>query len=72
MSDPKYLHDCPDCIFLGHADLHDLYYCPKHQMLRARYDHDELDCLSTSLKGYRGPILEKAYQLARAKGLLRP
>lgn len=69
---PKYLHDCSDCVFLGHIDLHDLYYCPNHKVLRARYDHDELDCRSVSVADRSGPIFEKAYRLACAKGLIHP
>lgn len=26
---PVYAHDCDDCVFLGHYEGHDLYFCPK-------------------------------------------
>lgn len=26
---PVFLHDCEDCVFLGHYEEHDLYFCPK-------------------------------------------
>ena len=26
---PVFAHDCSDCVFLGHYQEHDLYFCPK-------------------------------------------
>jgi ribosomal protein S27AE len=29
MISPRYANDCPQCVFLGHHDNFDLYYCPR-------------------------------------------
>lgn len=44
LATPKYTHDCPDCLFLGHRDGLDVYCCEKGggsgPTLIARYGND--------------------------------
>jgi len=37
---PFYEHDCPMCVFLGHYENQDLYYCDNEPTLIARYGSD--------------------------------
>ena len=34
---PRFQHDCDNCVFLGHYEGHDLYYCPREPTVIARY-----------------------------------
>lgn len=37
---PKFQHDCTACIFLGHFEDHDLYYCDREPTVIARFGDD--------------------------------
>jgi len=56
---PRFQHDCDKCIFLGHFNEHDVYFCPKSNggSLLARYGDDGPDyasspvcCLAVSMR----------------------
>lgn len=72
MSDesPKFMHDCSQCVFLGHFQKHDLYYCPDEKTLTARFDHDDTDCLIALAEATSAPILGEAFKRAKERGLL--
>ena len=75
MSDtPRFLHHCPGCVFLGHHDKHDLYFCPQggHPTVMARFDNDDPDYKSGLVLAGADPHLHEAYERAKAKRLLVP
>lgn len=37
---PRFQHDCGACVFLGHYEEHDLYYCPGEPTVIARYSSE--------------------------------
>lgn len=67
---PKFLHDCEMCIFLGHFEKHDLYYCPSEKTLTARFDHDQRDCRIIMAEATTDPVLGEAFRRAKKKNLL--
>lgn len=67
---PKFLHDCTKCIFLGHFEKHDLYYCPDDKTLTARFDHDQMDCRTILAGATSDPILGEAFRRAKKRDLL--
>jgi hypothetical protein len=73
MSDetPKFMHDCRHCVFLGHYEKHDLYYCPKEETLTARFDHDDTDCVIALAEATTHPLLSVAFLRAEERGLLK-
>jgi len=46
--DPQFVHDCPDCTFLGCHDKFDLYHCRQHGIptVIARYGSDGPEYIS--------------------------
>jgi len=70
MTSPKFLHDCSRCVFLGHFQKHDLYYCPKEKTLTGRFDHDDTDCVIALAEMTTDPILGEAFKRAQDRGLL--
>lgn len=67
---PKFMHDCDECVFLGHFEKHDLYYCPQDQTLTGRYDHDQTDYIIALAEATTDPILGEAFRRAQDRGLL--
>jgi hypothetical protein len=72
----KFKHDCNSCIFLGHVNKNDLYYC-KHGMgnvptVIARYGSAPGNYKSGMSFIKLDKHLEKAAELARAKGYFIP
>lgn len=37
---PKFIHDCKNCIFLGHHEKYDMYFCPNEPTIILRYGND--------------------------------
>jgi hypothetical protein len=68
---PKFIHDCLHCVFLGHLQKHDLYYCPREKVLTARFDHDDLDCRVEVAEATSDPIMGEAFRRAKARGLIQ-
>jgi len=69
---PKFIHDCEVCVFLGHHDNHDLYYHPDMVMdtLIARFG-DEVPRYTSGIPLFcRYPPIIKAGNLAVAAGLI--
>lgn len=69
-SGKKYMHDCDDCIFLGHEKDHDLYYHADPQSLIARASSYEPDYISGMALIGRVPAITAAYDIAIKQGLL--
>lgn len=80
---PVFEHDCDECVFLGHYEKHDLYYCGKDiETVIARWSSDGPDYASGVPLGiiplgkrgmYVGPaakILRVAYLIAADLGYL--
>ena len=44
MTEPRFRHDCEDCVFIGHYEGHDIYRCPQEGLpwptIVARYGDD--------------------------------
>lgn len=40
---PKFKHDCTSCVYLGHFEDHDLYYCPNDPTVIARFGDEGPD-----------------------------
>jgi hypothetical protein len=77
MSDrPLFMHDCAECVFLGHYDKHDLYFCAGSTLhgtvptVVARFDHDSLDYKSGMALAGSDKHLHEAYERAKVKRLL--
>lgn len=78
MMEPKFTHDCNECVFLGHEDNHDLYWCgesiPFNWTVIARYGDGGPDYTSGAVFAKEGeggiPLLFRAKQLAIEKGLI--
>ncbi len=76
--EPRFKHDCDTCIYLGQSQGHDLYFCPAHQDLVARFDNDGPDYLSIEVDLFERWVGERpvdnvyheVYRLAKVKGLL--
>jgi len=68
---PKFMHDCQSCVFLGHHEKHDLYFCPKEQTITARFDHDDSDCVIALAEEPVDPLLREAFIRACDRGLIR-
>lgn len=43
MKNPRYMHDCDQCLFLGTYDFYDLYYCDKEPTIICRFTNDPCD-----------------------------
>lgn len=76
----KYKHDCDDCIELGQANGHDLYYCPQRALDRptliARFGDNGPDYFTYNPSFFGAPASDldgglwiAAHERARAKGL---
>ena len=69
---PRYKHDCEDCIFLGHFEEYDLYYCPDDNPVLttviARYG-DIGDQYMSGLSSSCSPLME-AKGRARKRGFV--
>jgi hypothetical protein len=67
----KFSHDCPYCVFLGHAEGHDFYNCagegnsPSAPSLVAVASDEAGDYLSSPLHWARGRIMEAGKELRR-------
>lgn len=71
---PVFPHDCPACVFLGHVDKHDLYFCPRQvggPTIIARYGVAG-SYRSGLVFAAVDPLLGEAAARARARGLLPP
>jgi len=71
--EPRYKHDCNQCVFLGHEREYDLYYCPQEGLptILARYGNwggDYLSGMPTTIFRTREP-LSVGRERARAFGL---
>ena len=69
----KYTHDCEHCIPLGEYENHDLYYCDQglRPTVIARYGNEGWDYRSGMEAVAIDPVLKKAYDRAKAKGLIK-
>jgi len=76
---PKFKHDCEKCIFLGHYNEKDLYFCDQNSTnptLIQRYSDDSGDYFSAiaivndSLVQSISPDLRVAFLIARELGLI--
>jgi len=72
MEQPKFIHDCDNCIFLGIYEEYDLYYCDNEPTIIARYGDNGPDYMSGMIFAQpdKSEPLYKAKQLAIEKGLL--
>lgn len=63
---PRYLHDCDTCVFLGHFEEYDLYFCPARlfSTVVARFSGEIADY--TSGLGSSSPALVEAEVLTLA------
>ena len=69
---PRFTHDCDRCVFLGHQDDHDHYYCASDfggATIIARYDDDGPDYVSGIVFKDTYP-LDITWSLAKARGLV--
>lgn len=69
MGEPRYLHDCEECVFLGTHDRYDLYYCEANPTVIARYGTDG-DYLSGLIVAATVPVLAIATVRAITAGVL--
>lgn len=81
---PHYKHNCPGCTFLGsfvheRDGVHDLYFCRGYLVAVRSNDpeftfgllaSDLIDAWDTMPRRRPYPSLDRAYQLARQKGLV--
>jgi len=69
MENPRYVHECSTCIFLGLYEEYDLYYCPQsgNPTVIARYSSDGPDYLSSMISCMK-PLAE-ARRLAKERNL---
>jgi hypothetical protein len=73
MNDPRYAHDCSECIFLGHFAEADLYVCEKGiggSTVIARIGNEGEMYISGLALAPLVPELAEAASRARARGLL--
>lgn len=75
--EPRFKHDCDKCIYLGESQgFYDLYYCPTHHDLIARYGDDGPEYMSISAEACVrfnigiDDIYTEIYHRAKVKGLL--
>lgn len=68
---PRYQHDCQVCVFLGHYDGSDLYFCPQHgiKTVIARFSDLGPDYAS-GLPAIRNRFLQEAELRATKGGFL--
>jgi hypothetical protein len=69
--EPRYEHDCDECVFLGHHGKYDLYYCERSEItVIARFGPlgDYKSGLSFAKHGLI-PELVEAYKRAQALGI---
>jgi hypothetical protein len=70
---PKYKHDCDQCIYLGIYEDYDLYFCKqggKSPTVLARFGNAGPEYLSGLGMSYT-PSLQEAEKRAKDKGLLQ-
>lgn len=72
--EPRYEHDCDECIFLGHHNKYDLYVCVnlENEIFNttiARYGKDGNYFSGIEFRDYR-PALGEAFKRACEKGFL--
>jgi hypothetical protein len=67
---PKFKHDCESCVFLGHEEGADLYYCPLERAGAPFWARlSEKECLHAGPAGARQhPALRRAMELAADQG----
>jgi hypothetical protein len=72
MSKPIFLHDCEQCVSLGHHNQHDLYYCDQLSVptVLARYGNEGYEYLSGLPNAEFYPVLAEAKRRATERGLL--
>jgi len=70
MNNPRFLHNCDVCVFLGHLEGNDLYFCPKEPTVLARYGDDGPEYTSGISLAELDPRLAEAFRRADKKGLL--
>jgi hypothetical protein len=71
---PAFQHDCSGCIFLGHYQGHDLYFCPQNGLptVIARYSSEGSDYKSgMPFADGIDPELTEAKKRAVEKGIFR-
>lgn len=68
---PRYEHDCEDCVFLGQWKIYDLYYCPGEPTVIARTGPDGEYQSGMVFVGVSQPLTE-AYNRAVELGLIEP
>ncbi|HVS78832.1 MAG TPA: hypothetical protein VHD84_00885 [Candidatus Saccharimonadales bacterium] len=68
---PRYEHDCDDCVFLGQWGIYDLYYCPREPTVLARTGPDGEYRSGMCFVGISEPLTE-AYNRAVERGLAEP
>lgn len=40
---PRYVHDCDRCVYLGQFEQYDLYYCPSEPTIVCRFSSEDPD-----------------------------
>lgn len=71
----QFEHDCNACVFLGHVDKHDLYFCPNDILgptVIARWSSEGPDYSSGLCFICCNPLLHEAAKRAVQRGLLDP
>lgn len=73
MNQPKFVHDCEACVYLGEHEGEDLYYCAKSiQTVIARYGNEGSDYMSgMRFADPTSPNLAEAKRRANERGLTR-
>lgn len=69
--EPRFEHDCDKCIFLGHYNEHDLYFCPQggSPTVIARWSSDGPDYISGLALVKSSEVLQMAQRRAMEIGL---
>ena len=69
---PTYLHDCPQCVFLGRHNGQDLYFCDQTiPTVVARFGDEGSEYTSSMEMVEHYPELKAALRLAIERGLVR-
>lgn len=67
---PKFQHDCSRCVYLGHFEDHDLYYCAGEPTVIARFG-DEGPDYGSGLPFAETPLAELPEDQGPGSGRLR-
>lgn len=69
--EPRYIHDCDSCIYLGQYKEFDLYYCPGEPTVVCRYSDDGPDYGSGLISAVSEDITEdlNEYQVALIRAM---